>query len=319
MHRHPDNPILTRDDIPDLGGRIRDVSSVFNPGAVRIDDTTYLLLRVQTRGRETVWMLAESRDGVQFSVRPRELRIAGLSEIPGAVHHAYDARLTRVEDTLYAVFAVDTDTGCYLAVAQTDDLERFELIGCDSSEEKRNGVLFPCRWDEAFWRIERPNRSAQDGSTFSGDTMQLARSSDLVVWTSAAPIAHGRLHFFDERIGSGPPPFRVREGWLHIYHGIATHAASGDLYQAGVLLLDAEDPTTVLGRSHENILEPRTMYEHVGQVPNVVFPTGLVIDGHQPHEVADPDARVSVYYGAADTCIGLATTTPGALLAACRD
>ena len=319
MQRHLGNPILTREDIPDLGGRLRDVSSVFNPGAIRIDGTTFLLLRVQTRGRETVWMLAESQDGVRFSVRPKALEIRGLGDLPATVHHAYDARLTRIGEELLAVFAVDTDTGCYLAVARTDDLERYELISFDTSEEKRNGVLFPTTWDDAYWRLERPNRSAQDGADFSGDTMQLARSSDLVKWTSAAPVAQGRWHYFDERIGSGPPPFRVREGWLHIYHGIATHAASGDLYQAGVMLLDTDNPAKVLGRSRENILEPRALYEHVGQVPNVVFPSGLVVDGHEPHEIADPKARVSIYYGAADTCIGLATTTPAALLAACRD
>ncbi|MDJ0522854.1 MAG: glycoside hydrolase family 130 protein [Planctomycetota bacterium] len=319
MDRHPANPILTREDIPDLGGRIRDVSSVFNPGAIRLDDTIYLLLRVQTRGRETVWMLAESADGARFTVRPKELEIQGLDELSVTVHHAYDARLTRIDDAIYAVFAVDTDAGCHLAVARTEDLEHYELLGLDTSDEKRNGVLFPARWDDAFWRLERPNRAAADGTTFSGDTMQMARSTDLQTWTVTAPLAHGRWHYWDERIGSGPPPFRVAEGWLHIYHGIATHGAGADIYQAGVMLLDAQDPTVVLGRSRQNVLEPRELYEQVGQVPNVVFPSGLVIEGHEPHEVADPDARVLVYYGAADTCIGLATTTPAALLAALKD
>lgn len=319
MQRHPANPILTRAALPDLGGRMHDVSSVFNPGAIRIDDTTYLLLRVQTRGRETVWMLAESPDGERFTVRPRLLTIDGLEDLSAPVHHAYDARLTRVDGAIYALFAVDTDAGCHLAVARTDDLERYEVIGVDSSAEKRNGVLFPTRWDDHYWRIERPNAGAADGSTFSGDRMQLARSRDLVTWTVTATLAEGRWHFWDERLGSGPPPFRVAEGWLHVYHGIATHGAGADLYQAGVLLLDAEDPSVVLGRSRENILEPRELYEHVGQVPNVVFPSGLVIDGCEPHEVAAPDAQVRIYYGAADTCIGLATTTPAALVAACRD
>ncbi len=319
MRRHPANPILTREDIPDLGGSVRDVSSVFNPGAICLDGITYLLLRVQTRGRETAWMLAESEDGEHFTVRPKLLEIEGLSDLPVPVHHAYDARLTRLGGVVYAVFAVDSDRGCHLAIARTADLERYEIVGFDTSEEKRNGVLFPCRWDDAAWRLERPNHSAADGSDFSGDTIVLARSQDLVTWERVAPVAQGRWHYFDERIGPGPPPFRVAEGWLCIYHGIATHAAGGDLYQAGALLLDADDPSVVLGRSRENVLEPRAMYEHVGQVPNVVFPSGVVVEGHAPHEIAAPDARVRIYYGAADTCIGLATTTPAELLAACRD
>lgn len=319
MQRHPGNPILTRADIPDLEGRLRDVSSVFNPGALRIDDTTFLLLRVQTRGRETVWMLAESRDGERFTVRPHLVDVKGLDDLPGTVYHAYDARLTKLDDAIVAVFAIDTDTGCYLATAATTDLEHFELLGVDTSEEKRNGVLFPTRWDDHAWRLERPNRASADDSPFSGDTITLARSPDLVAWESVGTVAKGRWHYFDERIGPGPPPFRVAEGWLQIYHGIATHPAGGDIYQAGVLLLDADDPSKVIARSRENVLEPREFYEQVGQVPNVVFPSGLVVEGHEPHEIAAPDARVLVYYGAADTCIGLATTTPAELLAACGD
>ncbi|MHC5012685.1 MAG: hypothetical protein ACYTG6_17355, partial [Planctomycetota bacterium] len=95
MQRHPRNPILGREDIPDLGGRLRDVSSVFNPGAVRLGNDLLLLLRVQTRGRETVWMTAESRDGVRFRVRPKVVEIDGLEDFSEHVYHAYDARLTR--------------------------------------------------------------------------------------------------------------------------------------------------------------------------------------------------------------------------------
>ena len=75
-----------------------------------------------------------------------------------------------------------------------------------------------------------------------------------------------------------------------------------------MVLLDADDPTKVLARSRENILEPREMYELVGQVPNVVFPSGWVRDGDE----------LLVYYGAADTCVGLARTTVKELLDGCE-
>jgi len=61
---------------------------------------------------------------------------------------------------------------------------------------------------------------------------------------------------------------------LHVYHGVATHFASASVYQAGVVLLDLDDPSRVLARSRNNVLEPRELYELVGQVPNVVFPSG---------------------------------------------
>ena len=77
MRRSPSNPILTRNEIPDVSAVVADVSSVFNPGAVRLGGRDVLLLRVQTRGRETVLMVADSADGASFDVHPRLLEIEG--------------------------------------------------------------------------------------------------------------------------------------------------------------------------------------------------------------------------------------------------
>ena len=299
MRRSEQNPILTRRDIPS-----RDVTSVFNPGAIRWGDEIALLLRVQTRGRETLLWPARSQDGVKFEVAPEPISIEGL-DLTG-IHHVYDPRLTMLEGVLHVVFAVDTDDGCRLGIARSRDFERFELVSLDATGERRNGVLFPERVGGRYLRLERPNTKSQEGS---GDQIWLAESQDLVDWADVAPVMEGRWHYWDERIGSGPPPIRVDEGWLHLFHGIATHFMSVNIYQLGVVLLDADDPSRVLARSRENVLEPREMYEMVGQVPNVVFPSGWVRDG------ADD---LLIYYGAADTCVGLARTTVGELLDACN-
>lgn len=129
----------------------------------------------------------------------------------------------------------------------------------------------------------------------------------------------GRPHFWDELIGSGPPPVKTREGWLHVYHGIATHFATSNIYQAGVALLDLNDPAVVKYRCRNNILEPREMYELVGQVPNVVFPSGMIVDDHDDEGYALAESRVIIYYGAADTVVGAVVTTIADLLEACRD
>jgi beta-1,4-mannooligosaccharide/beta-1,4-mannosyl-N-acetylglucosamine phosphorylase len=128
----------------------------------------------------------------------------------------------------------------------------------------------------------------------------------------------GRPRYWDELIGSGPPPVKTQAGWLHIYHGVARHFGAG-IYQAGVVLLDLENPARVIARSRNNFLEPRELYEVVGQVPNVVFPTGMIVDDVDGQGYAAPTATVRVYYGAADTCVGLALTTVDELLAACHD
>ncbi len=84
-------------------------------------------------------------------------------------------------------------------------------------------------------------------------------------------------------------------------------------------MLNLDDPLRVEARSRNNILEPRELYEQVGQVPNVVFPSGMIVEYYDAAGFAEPDSRVLVYYGAADTCIGLATTTVRELLSCCDE
>ena len=131
----------------------------------------------------------------------------------------------------------------------------------------------------------------------------------MINWNPVAPLIDGRFHYWDEFIGSGPPPVKTRQGWLHIYHGVAGHFGSSNIYQAGVMLLDLNDPSKVLARSWCNILEPRALYELVGQVPNVVFPSGMIVEKYDSEGFALPESPVLVYYGAADTSVGLAQTT----------
>ncbi|MHC4218658.1 MAG: glycoside hydrolase family 130 protein [Planctomycetota bacterium] len=317
MERSRRNPILTRGDIPSIPPHVVDVSSVFNPGAIRVDDRILLLLRVQTRGRETVLMPAESVDGEAFTVRPHLVEIKGLDAVEDTIYHVYDPRLTRLQDTTYMVFAADTDRGCRLGVAATDDLERFELIGF-GGDDVRNGVLFPEKIGGQYVRLERPNRTRLESGVTTGDAIVLAGSDDLINWTRIGPVMGGRPHYWDELIGSGPPPVKTRDGWLHIYHGVARHLVGCDIYQAGVCLLNLDDPSRVVARGRNNVLEPREPYEMVGQVPNVVFPTGMIVDDLDETGFARPQSPVRIYYGAADTVVAMATTTIGDLLAACH-
>ena len=319
MIRSPANPILTRADVPDVAPLVHDVSSVFNPGAASFRGQRLLLLRVQTRGRETVWMPAWSTDGVAFAVEPKIVTVAGLEAVGEPVHHAYDPRITILEGTLVVAFAVDTDDACRVAIARGTSLDDLELVAYDTLSDSRNAVVFPARVAGRYLRLERPNRVTRDGVVPSGAEIVLAESDDLVAWREVGPVMQGRPRSWDELIGSGPPPVRTRHGWLHVYHGVATHFASVNIYQVGAVLLDADDPTRVIARTRRNILEPRETYELTGQVPNVVFPSGWIVEGVSGGEVAADDALVRIYYGAADTCVGMAETTIGELIAACEE
>ncbi|MCK4872353.1 MAG: glycoside hydrolase family 130 protein [Phycisphaerales bacterium] len=317
MRRSSENPILTRHDIPDVPPDVVDVTSVFNPGAIRVGDRYALLLRVQTRGRETVLMAAESEDGEHFAVRPSLVKIDRLDAVDETIYHIYDPRLTRIGDVMYMMFAADVDGACRLGIATGENLDQFRLVSFGSDIDTRNGVLFPEKIGGRFVRLERPNLVAVDGGVSSGSEIILAESDDLVTWNPVGSVMNGRPHYWDELIGSGPPPVKTRDGWLHIYHGIARHFGAG-IYQAGAVLLDLQNPCRVVARSRCNILEPRELYEMVGQVPNVVFPGGMIVDDIDSEGFAAPGSTVRVYYGAADTCVGLALTTIDELLAACH-
>jgi beta-1,4-mannooligosaccharide/beta-1,4-mannosyl-N-acetylglucosamine phosphorylase len=317
MKRYSINPILTRSDVPDIAHHLIDASSVFNPGAIKFGDQYLMMVRTQSRSRETFMVMAESDDGIHFTVENKTVDFKGIEKIPEKVYHIYDARITFLEGTYYIMFAMDMDAGCQLGLGQTDDFKEFRFLGITSNEDIRNGVLFPERIGGKYMRLDRPNKARHSSGPTSGSTIWLSSSDNLIDWEPVAPVINGRFHYWDEFIGSGPPPVKTRQGWLHIYHGVATHFGSSNIYQAGVMLLDLKDPSKVISRGFYNILEPREPWELMGQVPNVVFPSGIIVHQTDSEGFALPESEVFVYYGAADTCIGLATSTIKDLINLC--
>jgi beta-1,4-mannooligosaccharide/beta-1,4-mannosyl-N-acetylglucosamine phosphorylase len=316
MKRHSVNPILTRNDIPPIPPVLSDVTSVFNPGAIKDGSIYRLMLRVQSRSRETFLVMAESPDGVHFTVENRIVHFRGIEKVQEKIYHCYDARISAIDGRFYIMFAMDMDGGCQLGLGVTDNFHEFDFMGITSSEDIRNGVLFPEKINGSYFRMDRPNTARHSGGPTSGSTIWLSRSEDLLHWEPVAPLIGGRFHYWDEFIGSGPPPVKTRKGWLHVYHGVAGHFGSSNIYQGGVMLLDLNDPSRVIGRSRCNILEPREIWELAGQVPNVTFPSGMIVESFDSNGFALESSEVKIYYGAADSCVGLYITTLAELLEA---
>lgn len=124
----------------------------------------------------------------------------------------------------------------------------------------------------------------------------------LTVWSGHRFLAGPEFAWEELKIGGGPPPVRVPEGWLVLHHGVTgvvdpTTTQQQHLhYAAGGMILDGEKPWTVLQRSTSPLLAAETDEERVGIVPNVVFPTAIV----------EIDSVPFVFYGMADTSIGVA-------------
>ncbi|MFH1688240.1 MAG: glycoside hydrolase family 130 protein [bacterium] len=316
LKRYPANPLITRADIPAATEALTDVSSVFNPGATVVDGQVHLLLRVQNRGRETYLMKACSVDGLKFDIHPEPVVFDGLDSEATELFHVYDPRITYLEGSWYITVAMDTASGCRVGLARTRDFNQFQFLGVISETDTRNAVLFPVKFSGRYLRLDRPNRVQSPGGPSTGDQVWLSASDDLLKWSPVGCVMEGRPHFWDELIGAGPPPILTKHGWLVIYHGVATHFAAANIYQAGVALLDRTNPNRVLARGRYNILEPREPYELTGQVPNVVFPSGAVVAGYQDGDVAPDEAEVRIYYGAADTVVAMASAAVGELIAA---
>jgi len=181
-------------------------------------------------------------------------------------------------------------------LATTEDFDTVERHGVVKHPEDKNAALLPHRIDGRWVLLHRPKTEFGGGH---GEIV-LSRSDDLVGWSAPEQVLQPRAGaWWDSlRIGIGPPPLRTEHGWLLLYHGVKDTVA-GDMYRVGLALLDLDEPTRVLRRLPSWILAPFADYERTGDVPNVVFPSGLL------HDEASDEIRL--YYGAADSSICLAT------------
>ncbi|HOD53601.1 MAG TPA: glycoside hydrolase family 130 protein [Candidatus Cloacimonadota bacterium] len=310
MKRYIKNPIISRHDIVSDMDELRDVSSVFNAGVIKWGIKILLLLRVKNRARETLLVKAISDDGYSFNISAQPVEFIGLDKQKDhVIYHIYDPRITEIENKYYIMCAMDTSKGCFLGLFTTDNFDQLYFQGFVSEPDVRNGVLFSEKIQGSYYRLERPNRCLLENGPKTGSGITVSRSADLIHWEKVSDLFAGRPHYWDELIGSGPPPIKTRQGWLHIYHGVATHFASSNIYQAGYSLLDINNPQIVLKRGKYNILEPRELYELTGQVPNVVFPSGIIADEYDEEGFIEDKSPIKIYYGAADTVVALVETT----------
>jgi predicted GH43/DUF377 family glycosyl hydrolase len=275
------------------------VNAVMNAGAAEVEGDTVLLCRVEDRRGISHLTVARSRDGVSNWVVDETPLIAPEAGNPAESWGCEDARLTRVDELGAWVIAYTAfgPGGPSISLATTEDFRSIQRLGVVRAPEDKNGALLSRRVNGEYVLFHRP-------VTVIGAhaDVWLSRSSDLHGWSSPVPVFGARSGgWWDAaRVGMGPPPLETPEGWLVVYHGVRETVA-GALYRAGLALLDLDDPSRVLRRCSEWVLGPTEDYELTGDVPGVVFPCGLIHDSETD--------QLRLYYGAADTCVALATST----------
>jgi predicted GH43/DUF377 family glycosyl hydrolase len=297
LHRWEGNPVLTADDIP------FPCNTVFNGAPVKVGDEYLLLLRVEGREGYSVFALARSRDGLHFDVEPEPV-LTPAKEGPfrsAEERGVEDPRITCLEGEHYVCYTAVGDCGPRIALARTKDFHSFERIALTSEPGNKDCVLFPRKIGGRYARLDRPYGHGVGN-------VWLSYSKDLVSWGDSRVVLEVRRGFWDsDRLGASTVPIETEHGWFEIYHGVRL-APSGPIYRLGVALLDIEDPGKVLCRADIPILTPREHYERVGDIPNVVFASGAILE---------PSGELKVYYGAADTSICVATARFEELMGRC--
>ncbi|MGE5740703.1 MAG: glycosidase [Candidatus Aminicenantes bacterium RBG_16_66_30] len=291
FHRCAKNPILTAADWP------YPAHTVFNAGAVRLEDgTTLLLCRVEDRRGHSHLCAARSANGVDGWIVDEEPTLrADPENYPEELWGIEDPRITFVPDLgMYAIaYTAFSRGGPGVAIALTKDFRSFKRCGLILQPDDKDAALLPYKIDGNYALIHRP-------MTDRGAHIWISYSPDLRNWGGhKLVLAARRGAWWDaNKVGLSPPLIQTTAGWLMLYHGVR-HTASGALYRLGLALLDLEHPDVCLLRGDQWIFGPEAPYEKDGDVGNVAFPCGCTI--------GDDGDALNMYYGAADTRVALAT------------
>jgi predicted GH43/DUF377 family glycosyl hydrolase len=286
--RYQGNPILRPENWP------YPANAVMNPGAINFNAETLLLVRVEDMRGFSHLTVARSADGFtnwQIDSKPTlEANQSSQEERWGLE----DPRIIWLEEQKqFAItYTSFSEGGPLVSLAITKNFKNFARLGALLPPEDKDACLFPRRFRGRFALIHRP--------IVRGEAhMWLSFSPDLKHWGDHRILIRTRPAYWDcHRVGLACQPIETSDGWLIFYHGVRSTAA-GQIYRVGLALLDLEEPWKVLRRSDEWILGPREIYERIGDVSDVVFPTGVT--------VSKETDQLNLYYGAADCTVAVAT------------
>lgn len=223
--------------------------------------------------------LARSKDGVNFTISETPDIFPNADESWGIE----DPRITKIDDMYYITYTSVASYGASSALITTSDFQTFERKGILFAAENKDVTIFPEKINGSYWALNRPVPMA-----IGNPDMWLAKSPDLIHWGQQKHFlgVSSDTEWINGRIGGGAVPIKTEQGWIVVYHA----ADSQNRYCLGAMLLDANDPSIILGNTKHPILEPDAIYEREGFFGNVVFTCGVLLR----------DGNLEIYYGAAD-------------------
>ena len=296
------------------------INAAFNAGAIALNDSIYLMVRVEGVDRKSFFAIAESKSGVD-GFRFWDYPVL-LPETDNPDINVYDMRLTQHEDGwIYGLFCTerrDPNAGpgdfssavAQCGIVRTKDLKSWERLPDlnTPSSQQRNCVLHPEFVNGKYAFYTRPMDGFIDTGSGGGIGWGLCDDITQPTITNEIIIEDRRYHTINEvKNGQGPAPIKTPEGWLHLAHGVRNTAA-GLRYVLYLFMTSLDDPSKIIHRPAGHLIAPQRK-ERVGDVSNVVFSNGWAQRG----------GDVFIYYASSDTRMHVATSTVERLVDYCKN
>lgn len=270
------------------------VNAVMHPGAIRVNNETVLLVRVEDAQGTSHLTVARSRDGFANWLIDTEPTMCGNVSDRSEARGIEDARIVWLEEQkqfaiTYISYGRD---GRAVSLAITRNFKTFARLGSMLPPDDGDACLFPRRFNGRFALLHRPLVQGQDH-------IWMSLSPDLKHWGDHRPLIRTRPEHWDcHRVGLACQPIECSQGWLLFYHGVQ-EKRDGPIYRVGIALLGRDEPWRVLRRSTDWIMEPKEPYECDGDIGGMVFPTGAIVNVLTN--------EINLYYGTAQGSVAVAT------------
>jgi len=305
IKRNPTNPIL----IPQKE-RVWEAFAAFNPSVVRKKDTIHLVYRAMSKSQShhgvtlplSTIGYAKSSDGIYFSNRCQLIK----PEFDWEAFGCEDPRVTEFEGRYFIFYTALSSypfskEGIKIGVAITSDFETIQEKHPVTSFNSKAMALFPKRLNgkiAALLTVHTDMPPAKIALALFEHESEIWSKDYWQEWYASLDdhvIPLMRDH--KDQVEVGAVPIKTKDGWLLVYCYIRNYLSVwAKTFGVEAVLLDPQDPKKIIGQTKEPLLTPEEDYERIGNVPNIVFPSGALVFGK----------KLFIYYGAADTTSALA-------------
>ncbi|MCL4360315.1 hypothetical protein M1555_03630 [Patescibacteria group bacterium] len=314
VNRCRDNPILSP-----MSAHPWEAKAAFNGCVIKSDDIYRMVYRAlsspQTIAGSELPLstvgYTDGPDGIHFENRRQLI----TPEFEWERYGCEDPRVTKIADTYHIFYTAlsafpFSPNGIRIGVALTQDFHTIIAKHPVTPFNAKAMALFPEKIHGNYTAILTVDTDLPPAKICIASAKSLSDFWDATYWdrwheeldTHTLPL----LRSTRDHLEVGAPPIKTSEGWLIIYCYIRHYQSSARTFGIEAVLLDTENPMKIIGRTSTPVMVPQKSYELQGNVPNVIFPTGALLnaDGH----------TLAVYYGATDTTCCRATVPLGELM-----